>query len=321
VCIVDEAGQITLPATLGPLLRARSFVLVGDPHQLPPLVTSKAADEAGLSTPLFQRLAQAHPASVTALPVQYRMAEDIQALPNALVYDGKLRCGNEHVATQTLALKCFARGPASKEEEEEQEKEDASPRRACAKPVGAIPGVVGADAATWLLQHVLDPTRRVVFLDTTHVFARFQETAHEDVVCNEGEARLLLALAATLAVHGGLAQKALGVISPYNRQVNTVRRLMDAQGLREVECLTVDKAQGRDKECVLVSFVRANEERQPGKLLADVRRVNVALTRAKAKLVMVGHAATLKKLPLFEKLLDECQKRKWVVDVSPLVVA
>jgi len=82
-----------------------------------------------------------------------------------------------------------------------------------------------------------------------------------------------------------------------------------------VECLTVDQCQGRDKECVVVSLVRANEARRPGRLLADARRVNVAITRAKAKLVLVGHAPTLRTLPLFETMLGECERRGWVVPV------
>ena len=82
--------QVTLPATLGPLLRCRSFVLVGDHNQLPPLVANKEAEAGGLGVSLFRRLAEAHPAAVVALPVQYRMAADIMALPNALIYGNQV---------------------------------------------------------------------------------------------------------------------------------------------------------------------------------------------------------------------------------------
>ena len=61
VCILDEAGQVTLPASLGPILQARTFCLVGDPHQLPPLVASRAAKEGGLDKSLFRCLSEAHP--------------------------------------------------------------------------------------------------------------------------------------------------------------------------------------------------------------------------------------------------------------------
>ena len=61
MCLMDEAGQITLPASLGPLLQARAFCLVGDPYQLPPLVQNAAARAQGLGNSLFRRLSQAHP--------------------------------------------------------------------------------------------------------------------------------------------------------------------------------------------------------------------------------------------------------------------
>ena len=67
VCILDEAGQVTLPASLGPILQARTFCLVGDPHQLPPLVTSRAAKEGGLDQSLFRCLSEAHPQVSTLL--------------------------------------------------------------------------------------------------------------------------------------------------------------------------------------------------------------------------------------------------------------
>ncbi len=61
VCLVDEAGQLTLPAVLAPLLRARAFCLVGDHYQLPPLVQSDAAGRQGLAVSLFRRLCEVHP--------------------------------------------------------------------------------------------------------------------------------------------------------------------------------------------------------------------------------------------------------------------
>ena len=61
MCIVDEAGQITLPACIAPLLKARAFTLVGDHYQLPPLVQNKQAAEGGLADSLFLRLCEAHP--------------------------------------------------------------------------------------------------------------------------------------------------------------------------------------------------------------------------------------------------------------------
>ena len=90
LCVLDEAGQVTLPAALGALLRARRFVLVGDHFQLPPLVASDEARAGGLGTSLFQRLCDAHPGAVATLASQYRMCGPIMALANDLVYRGQV---------------------------------------------------------------------------------------------------------------------------------------------------------------------------------------------------------------------------------------
>eukprot|EP00887_Chlorella_sp_A99_P004604 scaffold4.g4604.t1 len=289
VCIVDEAGQITLPATLGPLLRARSFVLVGDHNQLPPLVSSRAAAEGGLGVSLFRRLAEAHPGAVVTLPVQYRMAADIMALPNALVYGGQLVCGSEGVAQAALAL-----GPG-----------------------GAAALAAGAPA--WAAE-ALAPHRRVVFIDTSGVPLR-ESSAGRDSASNPGEAAAAVALLAAAAGPGGVAPERLGVISPYNSQVALVERLCREARLEGVEALTVDKCQGRDKDCILLSLVRSNGVREAGALLADWRRVNVAITRAKCKLVLLGDAETLASIDLFARLLDMVRQRGWMLRLPPDAVA
>jgi DNA replication ATP-dependent helicase Dna2 len=104
VCIVDEASQITLPTCLGPLRFANRFVLVGDHHQLPPLVRSHEAREGGLDESLFKRLCSAHPEAVVDLRSQYRMNEDIMLLANELVYSNKLSCGTPEVAARSLLI-------------------------------------------------------------------------------------------------------------------------------------------------------------------------------------------------------------------------
>ena len=76
-------------------------------------------------------------------------------------------------------------------------------------------------------------------------------------------------------------------------QVALLGRQCAQQGCNDVETLTIDKSQGRDKPCILLSFVRSNAEGLAGRILEDACRLNVALTRAKAKLVMVGCCATL----------------------------
>ncbi|CAH8383900.1 unnamed protein product [Eruca vesicaria subsp. sativa] len=76
VCIIDEAGQIALPVSIGPLLFASTFVLVGDHYQLPPLVQSTEARENGMGISLFRRLSEAHPQAISMLQNQYRMCRE-----------------------------------------------------------------------------------------------------------------------------------------------------------------------------------------------------------------------------------------------------
>ncbi len=103
VAIVDEAAQLTEPATLAATALADRFVLVGDHHQLPPVVqadTGADATVADLSRSLFERLVDTYPDAAVRLNRQYRMAQRIQAFPSAEFYDGTLRPADGSVASQ-----------------------------------------------------------------------------------------------------------------------------------------------------------------------------------------------------------------------------
>eukprot|EP00300_Choanocystis_sp_HF-7_P012508 c17919_g1_i4.p1 GENE.c17919_g1_i4~~c17919_g1_i4.p1 ORF type:complete len:343 (-),score=60.78 c17919_g1_i4:101-1129(-) len=93
-------------------------------------------------------------------------------------------------------------------------------------------------------------------------------------------------------VSAGLAPGQIGVITPYSGQVSEIRRSVDRIQYREVEIQTVDGFQGREKELIVVSTVRANDHGDIG-FVSDWRRLNVTLTRAKRGLVVVGHVPTL----------------------------
>lgn len=279
VCILDEAGQVTLPASLGPLMKSKSFVLVGDHNQLPPLVTNKEAEKGGLGVSLFASLAAAHPQSVVTLPVQYRMVSDIMHLPNTLFYDNKLRCGSVEQENATLALSASTLSAATKE--------------------------------PWVLS-ALQPEARVAFLATGGVPAPEHRTG--EAINNPTEVAVVVRLV-QVAVAAGLPPQSIGIISPYRSQVALLERNLKSLELDSVECLTVDKCQGRDKDFIIMSFVRSNEERQAGGLLTDWRRVNVAITRAKRKLVLVGDVATLTSIKLFEKMVGVCRSKGWMQEL------
>ncbi|KAI3623330.1 hypothetical protein CBS14141_004113 [Malassezia furfur] len=225
VCIVDEASQITTPTCLGPLRMADRFVLVGDHHQLAPLVREAAAASGGMATSLFEALCAAHPEAVVSLTRQYRMNAAIMALSNALVYGGALQCGSADVADAALATAAAADVPQAR---------------------------------------------------------------RDGTLENAAEAALVGTLCAAFG-RAGVPPEAIGVLTPYRQQVRHLRAAVHAG----VEVLTVDQAQGRDWPLVLVSMVRSNDARQAGSLLRDTRRINVLLTRAKHKLLLVGSARTL----------------------------
>ncbi|XP_067858773.1 DNA replication ATP-dependent helicase/nuclease DNA2 [Heptranchias perlo] len=269
-CIVDEASQINQLICLGPLFAADRFVLVGDHQQLPPIVQSSGARALGMDESLFKRLEQNFDA-VVQLNVQYRMNSTIMSLSNKLMYEGKLVCGSEQVATATLQLPKW----------------------------GEL--LTRGMQGSWL-KDALEPNKPVCFLNTEKVPA--PETDEECGLSNLTEAELVYCLA-TVLIKAGCRPCNIGIIAPYRQQLKAISAvLMRDKTFSAVEVNTVDKYQGRDKSVIIVSFVRSNSEGKLGELLKDWRRLNVALTRPKHKLVMMGCMSTLCQYVPLEKLLD-----------------
>lgn len=93
-----------MPTCIGPIRYAKTFVLVGDLYQLPPIVRNKEACDGGLDKSLFSILAEARPESICYLEFQYRMNSDIMYISNYFVYGGKLKCGNNQTASRQLEI-------------------------------------------------------------------------------------------------------------------------------------------------------------------------------------------------------------------------
>uniref|UniRef100_A0A8V5GJ70 DNA replication ATP-dependent helicase/nuclease n=1 Tax=Melopsittacus undulatus TaxID=13146 RepID=A0A8V5GJ70_MELUD len=284
-CIVDEASQISQLICLGPLFCSKRFVLVGDHQQLPPLVLNAEAKELGMSESLFKRLEQNQNA-VVQLTVQYRMNSKIMSLSNMLMYEGKLECGSEKVSNATVNLPNLIKLELDL-----------------------------ADASKTWLKNVLDPGTPVCFLNTEKVPA--PEHAEKGGVSNMTEAKLVLFLT-SLFIKAGCNPSDIGIISPYRHQLKTITDLMAKLKENRVEVNTVDKYQGRDKSIIIVSFVRNSNEENLGALLKDWRRLNVAITRAKHKLIMVGCVPSLSHYPPLEKLLCHLQSEAMISFFSVL---
>lgn len=300
-CIVDEASQITLPVCLGPIRMARTFILVGDHYQLPPLVQNKEALEGGLDISLFKMLSEKHPSSVVNLEHQYRMCEDIMTLSNTLIYDGRLKCGTKAVANCTItipniaALKIHHQNPLTVR--------SADPKKICTNP---SPG-------TCWLRDLLDPSVKACFINTDPLLPYSREVLERGSrIINPCEAALTFQLVESL-ITAGIAPTDIGVITLYRSQLAVIK-----QSLRHrpgVEMHTADKFQGRDKEVVVLSLVRSNESQIVGDLLKDWRRVNVALTRARTKLLVVGSMSTLVGNELLKDFLTLMERKKWLFDL------
>jgi superfamily I DNA and/or RNA helicase len=141
-----------------------------------------------------------------------------------------------------------------------------------------------------------------LFIDTAG--KGFDEAAAEgsESLTNVGEAKLLLARARAL-LNSGLTPQELGIITPYRAQAELIRERMKND---EVEIDTVDAFQGREKTAVLVSLVRSNTAGKLG-FLEDLRRINVAITRAKRHLFVVGDSATLANHAFYARLIEHAQ--------------
>lgn len=269
-CIVDEASQVALPIVLGPISFSDKFILVGDHYQLPPLVIHPEAKQDGLDQSLFKILSEAHPESVCELTYQYRMCSDIMSLSNELIYDGRLKCGSEKVSNQMLKMPFFESLPI---------------RDTC-------------------INEIIRPERRVVFIDEDYV-KNIHEISFGDKIENPGEAKLIAIVIKSLVL-SGVREENIGVMSFYRAQLKHFFQYLNRY--KDIEILTADRFQGRDKDVIIISLVRSEVL---GDLLKEWRRVNVAMTRAKCKLMIFGSKKLLESSKEFKEFMDLINCNGW----------
>jgi predicted DNA helicase len=139
----------------------------------------------------------------------------------------------------------------------------------------------------------------VKFIDTAG--AGYDEELDEETDSRRNpQEAALAAKSVRQLLDAGVSPSDVAVIAPYSAQVRLLRDLLAGTG---VEIDSVDGFQGREKEAVVISLVRSNPEGEIG-FLADVRRTNVALTRARRKLIVVGDSATLANHEFYKRLLE-----------------
>jgi superfamily I DNA and/or RNA helicase len=137
----------------------------------------------------------------------------------------------------------------------------------------------------------------VTFIDTAGANYDEQQDADSTSIGNAPEAALVTQKVQQL-LDAGLPAADIGVITPYSAQVRLLRDLLP----EDVEAASVDGFQGREKEAIIISLVRSNLVGNVG-FLAETRRMNVALTRARRKLIVIGDSATISAHPFYERLL------------------
>jgi DNA replication ATP-dependent helicase Dna2 len=282
VAIIDEASQLTVPALLGALRFAKRFVLVGDEQQLPPLVMSKAAAEQGLAVSLFQQL--------KSLDDRYRKEH-----PTSISACVALRI-------QYRMHKTIARFPSVVFYEEQLEMGEQNRLRVLDLPI----------TGPWLeteqpaITRAIRPAFPLVFL---HVASDPLE-----VKKSQAETEVVRKLVAGLLARG-MAPQDIGVIAPYRAQVALLRHTLNAP--IELTIDTVDRFQGGERSVIIISF--ATTTLPQGELLEFItnrNRLNVALTRAQRKLILVGNVPALQELPVFNRLATYCRNMKVLIDAE-----
>ena len=280
VC-VDEAG-FSLDSQVWPVMaRARRLILAGDHLQLPPVVLSEEARARGLGESLFEKLVRSTSLeeSVAVLRVQYRSNKIISDWSSGQFYHNLLRADSGNADISLQQI--VSRAALARYSEE-----------------------------TWLVTHPL------IWLDTKGKDWE-EDVEDEESISNIGEAVMVANIVAVLT-NLGLDQRDIGVISPYWAQVGLVRTLLwETDRLGEVEVRTVDGYQGREKETVILSMVRSNTEAEVG-FLAESRRINVSVTRAKRCCLIIGDSSTLRSDSCLESLWNYCYQREAVISVDKI---
>jgi DNA replication ATP-dependent helicase Dna2 len=277
VVIIDEAGASTVPQALLALRHGKKFILVGDHYQLPPIlqVDSKktglpAEPIEYMKISMFEHLVERWPNFLSTLNTQYRMDEKIAELSNILVYNeiGKLKTGTNSTRNylpyeDTLSLKAPNIFAESNNEL----------RKILCRNFPLI--WLNVEGKHKWDQDSNNPSKKGSAYNILEV----------DVI--EGIFKLLKRLVPELE------NENIGIIASYRKQVEKLNERFSEEILNGLEINTVDSFQGKEKDIIIFSTVyapRGLKRKNKGTplIFKDKRRFNVAFTRAKYKLIMVG---------------------------------
>lgn len=288
---IDEAAQALEAACWIPMKRASRVILAGDHCQLPPTVKSIAALRAGLGKTLMERIAENKPEVVTLLKIQYRMNDEIMRFSSDWFYGGKVESAPQIKYRSVLDYDHPITWIDTSNEENQITIEGEDAPEDSASTTSSVSAANQNSDLNFKEQFVGESFGRI----------------------NKAEAELTLLTLAEYFTKIG-KQRVLeeridvGIISPYRAQVQYLKKLIKKYEFfkpyrRLISVNTVDGFQGQERDVILISLVRSNDEGQIG-FLKDLRRMNVAMTRARMKLIILGNKDTMTKHPFYKKLWE-----------------
>ena len=273
---IDEAAQALEPACWIATRRASRVILAGDHQQLPPTIKCYEAMKQGLGKTLMERIVENQPEAVTLLKVQYRMNDDIMKFSSDWFYHGQV------------------------------ESDDSVKHRSVLDLEHPIQWIDGKEMLQQVNEELKDEEK--LKIDFTE---QFIGENHGRI--NKAEAELVLSTLNNYINKIGkerfLAERLdVGIISPYKVQTQylrqQIRKREEFRPFRQVISVnTVDGFQGQERDIIIISIVRSNDNGQIG-FLSDLRRMNVAMTRARMKLIIFGDKATLQHHTFYRKLIQ-----------------
>ncbi len=284
---IDEAAQALEASCWIAIQKADRVILAGDHRQLPPTIKSPAALSGGLDKTLMQTICENKPRCVSMLTIQYRMSDEIMQFPNREFYDGLLQSDPSvkyrGILDWDTAIEWVESDLETENGKRKTENEDLTPKsNSFHLSDFTFPFSSGETLASDGLSRI-NPVEAELALQTLH-----------DYIERIGKDRILY------------ERLDIGIISPYKGQVQLLRRMLRKDSywkpLRHLISInTVDGFQGQERDIILISMVRQNEQGQVG-FLSDLRRMNVAITRARMKLIIIGHSPTLCQHPFYKRL-------------------
>lgn len=267
---IDEAAQALEAACWIAIQRADRVILAGDHRQLPPTIRCPQALAGGLDRTLMQQIVEQKPQAVSLLNVQYRMSEGIMQFPNREFYEGLLT----------------------------------------SDPSVRYRGILDWDSPMeWIDTSELSPAPQDNGQEMPEDYA---ESLARDGLSRQNPAEARLTLDKLKAYLERIGKERIlgenidfGLISPYQGQVRLLRQMMRRDPFWRpyrhlITIGTVDSFQGQERDVIVISMVRSNEKGNIG-FLRDLRRMNVAITRARMKLLLIGDAHTLCHLPFYRR--------------------